>query len=49
MAEDTKKPVNVDDFIAAVDHPTRRADAQTLNAMFQRITGCSPACSGPRS
>ena len=35
------------DFIAAVDHPTRQADAQTLDAMFRRITGWEPRMWGP--
>ena len=29
-------------FIEAVDHPTRRADAKALDAMFRRITGWTP-------
>ncbi len=37
----------VEDFIAAVEHPTRRADAQVLDAMFQRVTGWAPQMWGP--
>ncbi|MGJ8621737.1 MAG: DUF1801 domain-containing protein [Yoonia sp.] len=40
-------PVSVDDFIASVDHPTRRADAQALNALFREITGWVPRMWGP--
>lgn len=49
MAENKTKPtqVSVDDFIAAVSHPTRRADAETLDAMFRRITGWAPRMWGP--
>jgi hypothetical protein len=35
------------DFIAAVEHPTRRADAQVLDAMFREITGWQPQMWGP--
>ncbi|MEO1703915.1 MAG: DUF1801 domain-containing protein [Pseudomonadota bacterium] len=34
-------------FIEAVDHPTRRADAIALDAMFRRITGWTPKMWGP--
>lgn len=34
-------------FIEAVEHPTRRADAETLLAMMQRVTGCPPKMWGP--
>lgn len=37
----------VNDFISQVDHPTRRADAEQLNAVFQDITGWSPKMWGP--
>ncbi len=37
----------VEDFIAAVEHPTRRADAQVLDAMFRRVTGWAPQMWGP--
>ena len=39
--------VPVTDFIAAVEHPTRRADALALDAMFQEVTGWKPAMWGP--
>ena len=49
MAENKTQPteVAVADFIAAVDHPTRRADAEALDAMFRRITGWAPKMWGP--
>lgn len=37
----------VTDFIAAVDHPTRRADALTLAPLFEKITGWQPRMWGP--
>jgi hypothetical protein len=49
MAENKTQPtdVAVADFIAAVDHPTRRADAEVLDAMFRRLTGWQPRMWGP--
>lgn len=38
---------SVADFIARVEHPTRRADAETLDAMFRRVTGWVPKMWGP--
>lgn len=38
---------SVRDFIAAVDHPVRRADAETLLAMMERVTGEQPRMWGP--
>ncbi len=38
---------SVTDFIATVDHPTRRQDAETLDAMFRRVTGWQPQMWGP--
>ena len=38
---------SVADFIAAVEHPTRRADAVALDAMFRDITGWQPRMWGP--
>lgn len=38
---------SVADFIAAVEHPTRRADAVALNAMFRDVTGWQPRMWGP--
>ena len=39
--------VPVADFIAAVDNPTRRADAETLDALFRDVTGWQPRMWGP--
>lgn len=49
MAENKTQPTaqSVTDFIAAVDHPTRRADAETLDKVFRNITGWSPRMWGP--
>lgn len=33
---------NVEDFIAAVDHPVRRADAHALDRLFREATGWQP-------
>jgi len=38
---------DVDDFIAAVAHPTRQSDARQLNDLFCRITGWQPRMWGP--
>jgi len=38
---------SVNAFIASVDHPVRRSDAETLNALFQEITGWAPQMWGP--
>lgn len=35
------------EFVAAVEHPTRRADAEVLLEMMQRVTGCPPRMWGP--
>ena len=35
------------DFIASVDHPTRRADAEKLDALFRKVTGWQPQMWGP--
>ncbi|WP_040495889.1 DUF1801 domain-containing protein [Ilumatobacter nonamiensis] len=42
MAENKTQPTDVDpaEFIAQLEHPTRRADAETLLAMMTRVTGC---------
>ena len=37
----------VADFIAAIAHPVRRADAETLLALFERISGEPAALWGP--
>jgi len=49
MAENKTQPTEVDpvDFINAIEHPTRRADAQTLDALFRRVTGWQPKMWGP--
>jgi len=49
MSENKTRPTTqtAADFIAAVDHPTRRADAVVMDAMFQNITGWKPRMWGP--
>jgi hypothetical protein len=50
MASEPKtKPTDasVDDFIAAVENPTRRADAETVRAMLEEVTGEKPVMWGP--
>lgn len=49
MAENKTKAtdVRVEDFLNAVEHPTRRADGLALDAMFRRITGWQPKMWGP--
>lgn len=50
MASEAKtKPteVQVADFIAAVENPKRRADAETLCALFEKISGEPPKMWGP--
>lgn len=44
MADVTTKPTpaNVAAFIDAVENPVRRADAQTVCALLERVTGESP-------
>lgn len=39
--------VDPTDFINAVDHPTRRADAMALDRLFRRVTGFQPRMWGP--
>lgn len=48
-SENLTKPtdVPVDEFIAQVEHPVRRADAEVLDAMFRRVTGQEPVMWGP--
>lgn len=43
------QPTDVDPvaFIAAVDHPRRRADAEVLLGLMSRATGCPPTMWGP--
>ena len=40
-------PVDPAAFIAGVEHPTRRADAVTLDQLFRKITGWEPRMWGP--
>ena len=49
MSENKTHPTNksVIDFLAAVEHPTRRADAIALDAMFRDITEWQPQMWGP--
>ena len=37
----------VSEFIASVDHPTRRADAERLDALMREVTGWTPRMWGP--
>lgn len=48
-AEAKTKPtaVSVKDFIAKVDNPVRRKDAETALAMYRAITGMTPKMWGP--
>jgi hypothetical protein len=43
----TVTPVDPAEFITAVDHPTRRADALVLDGLFRRVTGFQPRMWGP--
>jgi len=49
VADNKTQPTNVRpaDFIAAVEHPTRRADAEVLLEMMTRVSGCTPKMWGP--
>lgn len=50
MAYEAKtKPtdISVADFIAAVENPQRRADAETLCALFEEVSGEPPVMWGP--
>jgi hypothetical protein len=49
MAENKTKPTSasVDDFIAAIDNPRRRADARTALAIYKDVTGLPPVMWGP--
>ena len=38
---------SVDDFIASVENPERRADAEKVLAMYKRVTGEEPKMWGP--
>jgi len=48
-AENKTQPTTMDpaEFIAAVEHPTRRADAEELDRLFRRVTGFRPRMWGP--
>lgn len=47
--ENKTKPTEtpVDEFIAQVEHPVRRADAEVLDEMFRRVTDQEPRMWGP--
>ena len=49
MAENKTKPTpqSVSEFIAAIEHPVRRADAEALDALFRAKTGWEPRMWGP--
>lgn len=49
MAEPKTRPTdaNVDEFIAAVPNARRRADAEVIDEMMQRISGERPVMWGP--
>lgn len=49
MSETKTQPTDEDPraFVASVDHPTRRADAEVLLDLFERVTGCPPRMWGP--
>ena len=49
MAENKTRPTSasVDDFIAAIDNPRRRADAVTSLAIYKDLTGLPPVMWGP--
>jgi len=38
---------SVEAFLQAVEHPRRRQDGLTLNALFQEVTGWNPVMWGP--
>lgn len=49
MAENKTQPsaTSASEFIASIENPTRRADAETMLAVMQRITGWQPRMWGP--
>lgn len=49
MAENktTFTDASVQDFLEAVEHPVRRADAAVLDKLFQQVTGWRPRKFGP--
>lgn len=42
MAKNTPQSITVDQVLASIDDPQTVADAKTLLAIMQRITGCEP-------
>jgi hypothetical protein len=46
-AKTRQTEISVADFIAAVENPKRRADAETLCALFEEISGEPPKMWGP--
>ena len=49
MAETKTKPtqVSVEDYIAALEPPSKREDAPVLDALFRKVTGMAPRMWGP--
>jgi len=49
MAEPKTRPTDVPvaDFLAAVDNPRRRADAEVMQALLTEVTGEAPVMWGP--
>ena len=49
MAEPKTRPTDVPvaDFIAAVENPRRRADAEVMQALLSEMTGVAPVMWGP--
>ena len=49
MAEPKTRPTDVPvaDFIAAVQHPRRRADAEVMQALLTEVSGVAPVMWGP--
>jgi len=49
MAENKTKPTqaSVDDFIAKIENPRRRSDAQTALKIYKEVTGLPPVMWGP--
>ena len=49
MAENKTKPTSasVDDFIAAIENPRRRADALVSLTIYKEVTGLQPVMWGP--
>ena len=49
MADNKTQATNIEpaDFIAAIEHPTHRADVIILDALFRDITGWEPRMWGP--